>query len=224
MVNKVSLFDLIFLADRRFNSENILNTIDNLGHTYCIRLKKNIKIFIYDKKEGHKVWKWLSDLRPHKYHAVVYENIELYDSKFKTNIVLSKYLDTDDPWIIVTNKDIPHAIQNYSYRFGAIESVFKNQKSNGFFLESINNASEKAFTTMYTLTCVATLYLTILGADYSKNSKCYKSEKIITHKKYANGKKVRVMSLFKTGLTLFKRAFNSMKYIRLPFSFILYDI
>lgn len=50
-------FDLIFLADRRFNSEKILSTIESLGHTYCIRLKKNIKLFIHDKKEGHKIWK-----------------------------------------------------------------------------------------------------------------------------------------------------------------------
>ena len=35
-------FDLIFLADRWFNSEKILSTIASLGHTYCIRLKKNI--------------------------------------------------------------------------------------------------------------------------------------------------------------------------------------
>lgn len=217
-------YNLIFLADRWFNSEKILNTIDSLGHTYCIRLKKNIKVLIYDKKEKHKIWKWLSDLPVHKYHAIVHKDIELYDSKYKTNIVISKYLNTDDPWIIVTNKDVEHAIQNYSYRFGSIESVFKNQKSNGLFLESVNNASEKAYTTMYTLACTVVLYLTILGTDYSKNTKCYKSEKIVTHKNYKNKGKVRVMSLFRTGLTLFHRAFNSLKYIRLPFTFILYDI
>lgn len=35
--------------------ENILKTIASLGHTYRIRHKKNIKIFSYDKKEGHKI-------------------------------------------------------------------------------------------------------------------------------------------------------------------------
>ena len=217
-------FDLIFLADRWFNSEKILNTIESLGHTYCIRLKKNIKIFIHDKKEGHKIWKWLSDLPSHKYHAIVHKDIELYDSKYKTNIVISKYLNTKDPWIIVTNKDVEHAVQNYSYRFGSIECVFKNQKSNGLYLEAINNASEKAYNTMYTLACTVVLFLTIIGADYSKNKKCYKTEKIVTHKVYKNKGKIRVMSLFKIGLTLFHRAVNSLKYIRLPISFILYDI
>ena len=217
-------FDLIFLADRWFNSEKILSTIASLGHTYCIRLKKNIKIFIHDKKEGHNIWKWLSNLPSHKYHAIVHKDIELYDSKYKTNIVISKYLNTKDPWIIVTNKDVEHAIQNYSHRFGSIECVFKNQKSNGLYLEAINNASEKAYNTMYTMACTVVLFLTILGTEYSKNSKCYRNEKIVTHKIYKNKGKVRVMSLFKTGLTLFHRAINSTKYIRLPIRFILYDM
>ena len=217
-------FDLIFLADRWFNSEKILRTIESLGHTYCIRLKKNIKVFIYDKKEGHKVWKWLSDLSSYKYKAIVHKDIELFDSKYKTNIVISKYQNTKEPWIIVTNKDVVHAVQNYSYRFGSVECVFKNQKTNGLYLESISNASEKAYNTMYTLACTVVLFLTIVGADYTKNSKCYKNEKLETHKVYKNKGKVRVMSLFKTGLTLFHRALNSQKYIRLPIRFILYDI
>ena len=39
-----SLFDssykLIFLADRWFNSTSLMQHIDSLGHTYCIRLKR----------------------------------------------------------------------------------------------------------------------------------------------------------------------------------------
>ena len=72
--------------------------------------------------------------------------------------------------------------------------------------------------------CTVVLFLTIIGADYSKNTKCYKNEKIVTHKVYKNKGKVRVMSLFRIGLTLFHRAINSTKYIRLPIRFILYDI
>ena len=77
---------------------------------------------------------------------------------------------------------------------------------------------------MYTLSCVSALLLTIIGADYTKNSKCYKNVKITTHQ---NKKKTiirRVLSLFNTGLTLFKRAYNSSMYIRLTIRFILYDI
>lgn len=217
-------FNLCFLADRWFNSESLMRHIDSLGHTYCFRLKKNIKIFIHDKKEGHKIWKFLSDLKPYKYHAKVYNNIELFDSKYVTNIVHSKYENTNDPWIIVTNNDIEHAIQNYSFRFGGIECLFKNQKSNGFYIESVNNASEKYFSSMYSLVCVSVLYLTILGAEFSKNTKCYKDVIIETHKNYKDKGKVRVISLFNTGLALFKYAIDSLKYIRIPVRFILYDI
>ena len=80
---------------------------------------------------------------------------------------------------------------------------------------------------MYTCVCTCITYLTILGVDFSKNTNCYKNVKIESHKNYLiDGKKVkkRIMSLFNLGLTLFKRAFNSIIYIRIPLSFKLYDI
>ena len=77
---------------------------------------------------------------------------------------------------------------------------------------------------MYYLVCFCTLFLTIFGADYTKNSKCYRNVKLTTHKRFKDGSFKRVMSLFNIGLTLFKLAYNSSKYIRVPFSFTLYDI
>ena len=226
-----SLFDssykLIFLADRWFNSTTLLQHIESLGHTYCIRLKRNIKVFVYDKKEGHKVWKFLHEITPLKYYSKSFNDILLTDNSYKTNIVISKTIDVSEPWIIVTNGSTGRAIKDYGYRFGSVESLFKNQKSNGFYIESVVKASLDYFTSMYTLICFSTLFLTILGTDYSKNSSCYKNVDITTHKFfYVNGTRVkkRVMSLFNTGLTLFHLAFNSSKYIRIPFSFTLYDI
>ena len=72
------------------------------------------------------------------------------------------------------------------------------------------------------MACTVVLFLTVLGTEYSKNPKCYRNEKIVTHKVYKG--KGKVMSLFKTGLTLFHRAINSKKYIRLPIRFVLYDM
>lgn len=46
----------------------------------------------------------------------------------------------------------------------------------------------------------------------------------LTTYKNINGKKVRVESLFNTVLTLFKIAFNSLKYVKISYKFILYDI
>ena len=90
-------------------------------------------------------------------------------------------------------------------------------------MESTVKASLKYFESMYTIACFTVLFLTIFGTDYTKNSKCYKEVKIQTHKKFKDGRK-RVISLFNIGLTLFNKAFNSLKYIRIPYSFTLYDV
>ena len=216
-------YDLIFLADRWFNSTTLLEHIASLGHTFCIRFKRNIKTLIYDKKEGHKVWKILDELKAYQYHSNSFKDIEITDKKYVVNIAISQKHGVAEPWIIVTNGDTKRAIKDYGYRFGAIECLFKNQKSNGFRLELTVNASLQYFKNLYAVTCFASIFLIILGADYSKNTKCYKNEKIVTHK-VIKGVKRRGMSLFNVGLTLFKRAYNSLKYIRIPFNFKLYDI
>ena len=210
-------YNLIFLADRWFNSVNLMKFIEDAGHTFVFRLKKNMKALIYDKKEKHDIWKWLDEIPNYKHHSVCYDNILLTDAEFSCKLVYST-------WILATNGDYKHTINDYSYRFGGVESIFKNQKSNGFYIESVNNATQKSFTTMYTLVCVSVLFLTILGCEYSKNKKTYKDVKIETHKNYKKKGKIRVMSLFQTGLTLFKQAINSFKYIYIPIRFILYDI
>ena len=217
-------YKLVFLADRWFNSEKILRTIQDLGHTYCIRFKSNIKISVFDKKENHYIYKSTGDLSSTKYQSKYYSDVYLYDnSSFLSNICISRTCMSDDPWIIVTNGSVNRAIRRYSYRFGSIETIFKNQKSNCFGLERICNSTIQSFTSMYSLLCFSILFLTIIGADYCKNTKCYRTVKIETHKIY-KGTKTRIMSLFKTGLTLFHLAYNSLKYIRLPMDFILYDI
>ncbi len=214
-------FKLLFLADRWFGSPKILNIIASLGHTYCVRLKGNIIVY----KDGVKTK--AKKLKHRKYHSVIHNDVLITDDRFKTNIVYSSTNNTKDPWIIATNGDTSKTIKSYSYRFGSIECMFKAQKSNGFNLEKISNSSLESFTTMYTVVCTCVLYLTILGIDYSKNTNCYENVKIKTHKTYnIEGKKIkkRIMSLFNTGLTLFKLAFNSIIYIRIPVSFKLYDI
>ena len=216
-------FDLIFLADRWFDSVAILKHIESLGHTYCIRTRRTCKVLVYDKKEGHKVWKWIDELQGYEWYSTTYKDILITEQEYKTNLVISKKRDVKDPWLIVTNGDPKRAIKDYGYRFGAIETGFKNQKSNGFYLESTINASLKYFESMYSILCFTQLFLTIYGADYSKNIICYKNEKIKTHEQHGKSK-IRKISLFNIGLTLFNRAFNSSKKIRIPYHFILYDI
>ena len=174
------------------------------------------------KKKAERIWKFLDEVKHYEWHSSRYD-VLLSEDRFEAHIVLSKKHGTKDPWIIVTNGDPKRAIKDYGYRFGSVETVFKAQKSNGLNLECTCNASEMYFTTMYTMACFAHLFMTILGADYSKNTRVYKNVKIKTHKT-TQGKKIRIMSLFNTGLTLFHLAYQSSKYIRIPYRFILYDI
>ena len=225
---------LIFLGDRWFNSTSLMNFIDSMGHTYVFRLKENYKCFVYDKKEGHNVWKNISDLFHYKYHATSYKDIGFTKKNIKTNIIIGPTKSTQlskidserdefEPWILVTNGDHKRALKDYAYRYGAIEFLFKAEKSNGFFLEKTATSNLKAFENMYTCVCFTYLWMSILGVEYSKNHSCYKNLKIEATKKYKSGIK-RVMSIFRTGLFLLNKAFNSTIKVRLPFTFILYDV
>ena len=151
-----------------------MNYIDHLGHTYVFRLKDKYKCFIYDKKEGHHIWKNISDLFHYKRKSTSYENIGFTRKNIKTNIVIgptiSKQLrkidnnkDEFEPWILVTNGDTKRALKDYAYRFGAIEFLFKAEKSNGFFLEKTASSNLKAFENMYTCVCFSVLWMSILG-------------------------------------------------------------
>lgn len=215
---------LIFLADRWFNSISLLQHIDSLGHTYYIRAKSNIKTFYFDKKQGHKIWTQLGYLQSYYKHSNLFYNIEITENRYSVNLVINKRKGVTEPWIIITNGEPKRAIKDYGYRFGGIESVFKNQKANGFYLENTVNVSLKYFESMYCMASIGILYLTILGCDYAKNSKCYKNVKLTVKKANKDNRKIRILSLFNVGLTLFHIAFNSSRYIRLPVSFVLYDI
>lgn len=222
-----SLFDdsykLIFLADRWFNSTKIFEHINSLGHTYCIRLKGYIKVYIYNERKRKYEWVSARDISSMRGKSKIFYDVNITEKAYTTNLVISKRDNVKEPWIIVTNGNPQRAIKDYGYRFGGIETIFKNQKSNGFYIESTVNCSLKYFETMYTMVSFAVLFLTLYGADYTKNSSSYKHVKLTTHK-VIKGVRKRVKSLFNIGLTLFQLAYNSIFYIRIPFSFTLYDL
>ena len=112
-------YELVFLADRWFNSEKVLSTIDDLGHTYCIRLKGNLLVSYYDKKKYRNVKLFTGDLNAKLYTGKYYKDILLYDnSNYRTNIVISRKIKNDEHWIIATNGKCNEAVKYYSYRFG----------------------------------------------------------------------------------------------------------
>ena len=215
--------NLIFLADRWFNFRKIMQHIDSLGDTYCIRTKSNVSIEI-DNFEDADLISYISDIEPRFSKSLYFDSVRITSFKFQTKLAVSKTDSHKEPFFILTNGNTRDAIKHYGYRFGSIEFIFKNQKSNGFYLESTKMRNMQSFTTLFTLVCVAILWLTILGADYTKNKNHFKNCFKIRYSKRNGNYHKRTFSLFNTGLFFFNLAFEASKYILLKCNFLLYDI
>ena len=222
---------LVFLADRWFNFKEIMGYIDSLSDTYCIRTKSNVAIHI-DNYEDSEIIETIADIEPTFSKSRYFDSVQITSSKFQTKLAVSKLDSHKEPFFILTNGNTREAIKHYGYRFGSIEFIFKNHKSNGFYLESTQTRNIQAFTSLFTLMNVALLWITIIGTEYSKAkshiSKYFKirySKRVSTNsenKKTSNYK--RFLSLFNTGLILFNLAYESPHYYNLKVNFQLYDI
>lgn len=217
--------NIIFLADRWFgNLFPLMQFIHSLGDTFVFRCKQNMKVLYKLYPENHKIWIPIIKL-PHRIHASkLYHNLEFTRYKYVFNLAYCKSKDHKEAWLLITNGNPRQAKIFYGYRFASIEFLFKSQKTNGFYLEESAVKSFHAFENLYSLICIANIYLTCLGSDISKNSKSYKHLGLtITRKSSNNNNIYRVISRFRAGIVLFKMAINCSRYIRLPVSFTLYD-
>ena len=211
-------YNLIFLADRWFNDPAIFKYIDSLEDKFCIRTKTNVSV----STDGNE-FRSLTDIKPRTNSSKLLKNILFTQSqKMNVNLAISPSKNTDDPWYIVTNLDPSFAIKYYHKRFGAIEFLFKSQKSNGFNLEDTTVSNITVFRNMFGATCVAITWMIILGADYVKNKSHCKFN--LYDIRRTKGKIIRVKSLFNIGMTIFKHIYNSFINYNLKFNFILYDI
>ena len=77
----------------------------------------------------------------------------------------------------------------------------------------------QTFATMFGLMCVALLWLTLLGVNYTNRQKKGKVEIKIR----CCRKEERLFSLFNTGLLYFNIAYNSNRKIKIECNFVLYD-
>ena len=226
VINLFSSHDIkiTFLADRWFCNLKLMKFIEDSGHYFCFRAKSqsDLKIYIYDKRQKHYIYKKLSSLLPHKIDASYYENITVGSIGLKCNITIAPSSLSDDPWYILSNIPCNLALRKYAHRFGAIEMVFKSQKTNGLNLEKTKTKNLKAFETLYGLTCFVTLWLTILGIDYTKNYNKLKSRLNIRFAQKKGKQTIRVLSLFNLGLTLFKKLYNSYINIKIKCNLQLY--
>lgn len=98
--------------------------INSLGHTSCIRLRVNLNVLVFDKKENHKIWKSLSELKAWETKSGFFENIFITNHEFSCNIAISKSNGVAEPWLIATNGNPNRAIKDYGYRFGATQLCF----------------------------------------------------------------------------------------------------
>ncbi len=218
--------NITFLADRWFgNLFPLMNYIKNdLHDIFIFRCKQNLKVFYQIPREKHKVWIPITDL-PHYIHcSKIYSDLEFTKKKYKFNLAYCKKIGHAESWLLITNGNPKLAKAHYGYRFGSIEFLFKFQKTNGFYLEECGIKKLPAFRNLYSLICIASIFLTCLGTDISKNAKCYKHLGfVVTRKNPKTNNTYRVVSRCRAGLTLFKMAINCTRYFRLPLSWTLYD-
>lgn len=203
---------ITFLADRWFCNLKMMKHINDKGHYFCIRAKvnSNIKFLMYDKKEKHEIYKRFIDLPIQKHHALYFKDVPFGSFKFKCNLSIARSKLSDDPWFILSNIEPNKALREYAHRFGAIECLFKNQKTNGFNLEKTKTKNLHAYENLYSLVCFACTWLTIIGADYTKNYNHVKHRLNIRFvKRGKDNKIIRILSLFNLGLTIFKKCYNS---------------
>ncbi len=218
-------FYIIFLADRWFPLCDVISFIDSLGDFYCIRAKSDSLIFSNSPALSNVTH--IGDISPCIHHSKYFFDVLISEHKFSTNFAVARLTNHKEPLYILTNDNPCFATKHYSYRFGAIECIFKNQKSNGFYLEKTQIKNIRAFTNLFTLVCVALLWLFIIGTDYSKKSRYRipKPFRIRCSQRIGNSPCYkRKISLFNIGLIIFNLAFNSPHYYLLKFNFHLYDI
>ena len=123
--------NLIFLADRWFNFCSIMEHINSLNCTYCIRTKTNISIEIDNFPDSDMI-AYISDIEPSFYISRYFDSVRITQNKFPTKLAVSKIDSHKEPFFILTNGNTREAIKHYGYRFGSIEFLFKSQKSNRF--------------------------------------------------------------------------------------------
>lgn len=212
-------YNLIYLADRWFQNYQLMKYMDEINVTYCIRIKSNLTFYIYNYGE---LAGCIKDVKAKEKEEQYFNRVVLTCHRYKTQLAVSKTEGHKEAIYVLTNGKVEDGIKNYSYRFGSIEFVFKNQKSNGFYLESTKMRNLQSFQTLFGIMCIGLLWLTILGVDYSINLE--KKESTVKIRCYKKNKRERRFSLFNTGLLYFNLCFNSYLTSKIKCDFLLYEI
>lgn len=196
-------FDVTILADRGFKSIDLFKFIDEIIQwKYCIRCTKDLGISIVGKNKIKK----LDDIKPIKGATKHFYNIKLTAQEYICNMAVCKAQDAEDVWFIDNNLPGPYAIREYKKRFD-IEEMFRDFKSSGFNLEDTWSDDIHCAKMLYFCVCIAYTYVISLGVSCTKDKK----NNLLGATKNIKGKKVRIYSLFTTGVKWFKRAYYSCR-------------
>ena len=192
--------------------------IDSLKEFYCIRAKANTSIYVYDYGE---IVGTIGEIEAKEKEDIYFSKVIITRQRYRTKLAVSKLEGHKEAMYVLTNGKEEEGIKNYSYRFGSIEFIFKNEKTNGFYLEKTKMKNLQAFKTMFGLMLIGLLWLTILGVDYCVNMKEKANNiKIRCYKKNTE----RIFSLFNTGLFYFNLCFNSYGMPKIKCNFLLYEL
>ena len=101
--------------------------IEELGETYCIRIKSRLTFYIHDYEE---IAGYTKDIKPKEKEEQYFERVTIVKHRYDTKKAVSKKEGHEEAIYVLTNGKVKEGIKNYSYRFGSIECIFKNQKSN----------------------------------------------------------------------------------------------
>ncbi|MCS6130346.1 transposase [Clostridium botulinum] len=196
-------FDVIILADRGFKSVDLFKFIDEvLQWKYCIRCTKDLGISIDGKSKIRK----LDDITSTKWSTKHFYNIKLTAQEYICNMAICKAQDAVDVWFIANNLSEPYAIREYKKRFD-IEEMFRDFKSIGFNLEDTWTNDIHYAKMLYFCVCISYCYIISLGVSCGKDKK----NNLLGAIKNLKGKKVRIYSLFTTGIKWFKRCYYSCR-------------
>ena len=121
-------------------------------------------------------------------------------------MTICKTQDAEDIWFIANNLSKPYVIREYKKRFDT-EEMFKDFKSIGFNLEDTYSNNIHYAKMLYFCVCIAYTYIISLGISCSKDKK----NNLLGSVKNINGNKVRIYSLFTTGIKWFKRCYYSYR-------------
>jgi Transposase DDE domain len=152
---------VVLLADRGFDDNALLCKVRDLGWSFCIRLRKTIRVYRVDRRPTS-----IRFLMPAKGQALFLHKVWITDRQLGPVHLALAYAQTANgyqDWAIVS--DLPtglHTFDEYGLRFD-VEESFLDDKSAGFQIESGEVRDAQALTRLGLILATATLFLVSTG-------------------------------------------------------------